>query len=200
MKIYTRGGDTGETSLLAGGRVPKYHLRVETYGTFDELNSWIGYVRAMNADSEVEAALAWLQPRLHLLCSDVAAPYSPPHPPQESAKAEREAGGDQSIRTPRIQPGEDSTLEREIDRMERDLTPLTHFVLPGGGPMGAALHIARTVCRRGERRLAELSATEGMVNPETLRFVNRLSDYLFTLARWANKREGHLETMWVGRG
>jgi cob(I)alamin adenosyltransferase len=185
MKIYTRTGDKGETSLLRGGRVPKYDLRVQTYGTFDELNSWIGFVRAQNSDAGIEAELAALQPRLHLLCSDVAARIETP--PQASE-------------TPRIKAGEDAYLERSIDRMDGELTELQHFILPGGAPGGAALHIARTVCRRGERLLVELNATEGGVNPEALRFVNRLSDYLFTLARWANQRAGKEEHSWVGTG
>jgi cob(I)alamin adenosyltransferase len=105
---------------------------------------------------------------------------------------------DQTTRTLRLQPGEDATLEREIDRMEKDLSPLTHFILPGGGQTGAALHLARTVCRRAERCLTELAASEGQVNPETLRFVNRLGDYLFTLARWANRRGGFEEVIWEG--
>jgi cob(I)alamin adenosyltransferase len=203
MKIYTRGGDEGQTSLLGGERVPKHHLRVEAYGTFDELNSWIGYARAINSDPEVETALAWLQPHLHLLCSDIAAPHSPPYQgggggDQDSKARRSESGVDHSTRTLRIQSGEDTTLEREIDSMERDLTPLTHFILPGGGLVGAALHLARTVCRRGERKLIELATTEGSVNPEAVKFVNRLSDYLFTLARWANKRDGFEETIWEG--
>ena len=182
MKIYTRSGDRGETSLLKGGRVPKYNLRVQAYGTFDELNSWIGYVRALNADPEVEMALARLQPALHRLCSDVAA---------------RLESGDAG-KSPRITAEEIAQLEGEIDRMVKDLKPLEHFVLPGGSPVGAALHIARTVCRRGERHLAELAAAEGGVNEEALKFVNRLSDYLFTLARWANRRSGAEETIWNG--
>ena len=182
MKIYTRTGDKGETSLLQGGRVPKYDLRVQTYGTFDELNSWIGYVRAINEDAEVEGSLALLQPKLHLLCSDVAA---------------RLESGKQAARIPRIEAEETTLLEREIDRMDKDLTPLTHFILPGGCPAAAALHIARTVCRRGERLLTELAANKGGVNPEAAKFVNRLSDYLFTLARWANHRRGIEETAWI---
>jgi len=181
-KIYTRSGDRGLTSLLKGGRVPKYDLRVRAYGTFDELNSWIGYVRAINTDPEVEVALARLQPVLHRLCSDVA------------ARLEFEDSG----KTPRIAPGEDALLEKDIDRMDQDLKPLEHFILPGGSPAGAALHIARTVCRRAERHLAELAAAEGGVNEEALKFVNRLSDYLFTLARWANARSGVEETIWSG--
>lgn len=183
MKIYTRTGDKGETSLLRGGRVPKQHLRVETYGTLDELNSWIGYVRAINSDPEVETALARLQPRIHVLCSDVAAPYD---------------ADPASANVPRIKAQEDADLERWIDRCDKDLKELEHFILPGGTPVGAALHIARTVCRRAERRLAELMNAEGGINPEAVKFVNRLSDYLFTLARWANQRASKTETQWIG--
>jgi cob(I)alamin adenosyltransferase len=190
MKIYTRTGDRGETSLLKGGRVPKYHLRVQTYGTFDELNSWIGYIRAINRDAEVEAVLAALQPKLHILCSDIAARM-------ESGK-EALAASAADDRTPRIPAEAAGELESGIDRWDRDISELHHFILPGGTLAGAALHIARTVCRRGERLLAELDAAEGGVNPAALRFANRLSDYLFTLARWANQRAGCGETPWVG--
>ncbi len=181
MKIYTRRGDKGETSLLRGGRMPKFNLRVQAYGTLDELNSWIGYIRAMNSDPEVEKALAHLQPKLHLLCSDVAARLD----------------ADDPSKTPRIEPGETAALEAEIDQWDQHLRPLEHFILPGGSPVGAALHVARTVCRRGERHLVELSASEGGVSEEVLRFANRLSDYLFTLARWANWRNGVEETIWT---
>lgn len=183
MKIYTRKGDKGLTSLLRGGRVAKHHLRVEAYGTADELNSWIGYARAINSDVEVDKILAALQPRLHILCSDVAAPMA-------------HSGGDDAV--PRIEDGEDELLEAEIDRLQADLPALRHFILPGGSPVGAALHIARTVCRRAERRLTELEQVEGDVNPEALKFINRLSDHLFTLARWVNHRAGGNETQWTG--
>ena len=182
MTIYTRTGDKGKTSLLSGSRVPKYNLRVETYGTLDELNSWIGYVRTLNEDPQVEAALARLQPRIHVLCSDVAAPLDSP-----------EGAG----KGPRIESGEDTGLEKEIDHLTRDLPELTHFILPGGTPVAAALQISRTVCRRAERRLVELNTNEGDVNPSALSYLNRLSDYLFTLARWANWRSGEQEIPWI---
>jgi cob(I)alamin adenosyltransferase len=181
LKIYTKTGDKGQTSLLSGDRVPKYNPRVEAYGTFDELNSWIGYIRSINLDEEVEERLAQLQPRIHVLCSDIASPYK---------DTETDEKG------PRIRDGEEKWLEDEIDNMTADLEPLDHFILPGGSPAGAALHIARTVCRRGERRLVELNETEGEVNPHAIKFVNRLSDYLFTLARWANLRSGNVEERW----
>ncbi|MFH0882638.1 MAG: cob(I)yrinic acid a,c-diamide adenosyltransferase [bacterium] len=184
MKIYTKTGDRGETSLLRGGRVAKHHPRVEAYGTFDELNSWIGYARSITDDSELEAVLERIQNHVHLLCSDVAA---------DSSLSEEGA------KIPRLQQEHVTALEREIDRLDQILPPLTHFILPGGSQPGAALHIARTICRRGERRLTELIETGGAVNEHSLIFVNRLSDLLFTLARWANHRAGKPETPWHGQ-
>lgn len=184
MKVYTRTGDKGETSLLRGGRVPKHHPRVEAYGTMDELNSWIGYVRALNQDPGVEKKLADLQPRLHVLCSDAAAPMT---------KTEEGA------QIPRVPAGWDTALEEDIDAMDNDLPALTNFILPGGTPPGAALHIARTICRRGERALISLQQSEGDVNPEAIKFVNRLADHLFTLARWTNFRAGKEEEGWIGK-
>lgn len=183
MKIYTKTGDEGQTGLLSGDRVPKYSPRVEAYGALDELNSWVGHVRALNLDEEVETALAELQPLIHALCSDIAAPFG-------------DKPDDKNV--PRVDTKKTEWLEGEIDRMNTDLPELTHFILPGGSPPGSALHVARTVCRRAERRLAELNDREGGVNPDAYRFVNRLSDYLFTLARWANKRAGREEEPWKG--
>ncbi|MBZ0264943.1 cob(I)yrinic acid a,c-diamide adenosyltransferase [bacterium] len=182
MKIYTRTGDTGETSLLRGGRVPKHHLRVDAYGTIDELNSWIGYVQSLCDDQAVLTRLQRLQPKLHITASDVAAIY-------------RE--GESSKRVPRISVEDAEALEGEIDEMDEDLPMLTHFILPGGSPAGAALHIARTVCRRAERCITSLADQQGEVNPGAIAYVNRLSDYLFTLARWANHRANIPETAWT---
>jgi len=182
LKIYTKTGDKGQTSLLRGGRVAKHHPRVEAYGTFDELNSLIGVVRTINEDSEVEGILFDLQPRLHRLCSDVAAALSSEEIPGK---------------IPRIREEEVEVLEKLIDRMDEELPQLTHFILPGGCPAGAQLHLARTVCRRGERRLTELIESGEPVNLHALIFVNRLSDMLFTLARWTNHRAGREEIPWV---
>ncbi len=184
MKIYTKTGDRGETSLLRGGRVVKHHPRVEAYGTFDELNSWIGYARSVAADSELESILQRIQQYVHVLCSDVAA---------DPAQSERGA------KLPRLGQQHVDELEREIDRLDESLPPLEHFILPGGSEAGAALHLARTICRRGERRLTELIEAGGAVNEHALMFVNRLSDFLFTLARWANHRQGKPETPWHGQ-
>ncbi len=181
MKIYTKTGDKGQTSLLKGGRVSKSSARVEAYGTLDELNSWVGYVRSINTDAEVEAVLARIQPKIHTLCSDVAAEFD--EEPEQFA-------------IPRMTEEDVLELERDIDRMDEDLEKLTHFILPSGCPAGAALHIARTICRRGERRLVELIDEVGKVNSFAVKFTNRLSDHLFTLARWANHRANHPETPW----
>ncbi len=181
MKIYTRTGDTGETSLFRGGRVAKHNLRVEVYGALDELNSWIGFICSFSSDAEIIESLKRLQSKLHILCSDIAAVF-------EEDKSD--------LNVPRIKMEDVIELEDAIDRMDEDLPQLTHFILPGGSQISAALHVARTICRRGERRLTELIEQEGKVNPVALRYVNRLSDYLFTLARWANLRTGNEEIPW----
>jgi cob(I)alamin adenosyltransferase len=174
LKIYTGSGDRGETSLLEGIRVSKHSLRVEVNGSIDELNSWIGYVRAMDKDKIVEALLSRLQPRLNILCSDIAAPLR-----QGNLSA-----------TPRVLPDWVRELEDAIDRLGKELLAVSRPILPGGSPIGASLHLARTVCRRAELLLVHLQAKEGDLNPEAIRFLNRLSDYLFMLARWANHRAG----------
>ncbi len=184
MKIYTRTGDKGKTSLLRGGRVPKHHPRVEVYGTMDELNSQIGFARSLNEDAAVEEKLEWLQECLHVLCADVAAP---PADTKDGAMI------------PRICAEDVDRLERMIDEMDEDLPQLKNFILPGGNPTGAALHVARTICRRGERRLTEIIELGESINDESLRFVNRLSDTLFTLARWTNFRAGCNEKAWIGK-
>jgi cob(I)alamin adenosyltransferase len=181
-KIYTRTGDQGKTSLLRCTRVPKYNARIEANGMIDELNSWIGYIRSINEDNVVDTMLGRLQPRLNLLCSDVAAPIDKIEP------------GD-SI--PRAQAHWDRELENEMGYMEKDLMVLNHAVLPGGNPTGASLHLARTVCRRAELLLVFLQDEEGNVNPEAIRFINRLSDYLFILSQWSNYRalKGEVDEM-----
>ncbi len=163
--------------MLCIGRVPKYDIRVEAIGTMDELNSWISYIRSINEDAAVEEKLGWLQSRLQTLCSDVAAPI------------ER---NERCSEVPRVPPGWDADLESEIDKMQKDLPMLTTFISTVGSTTSAALHLARTVCRRGERWLVLINDNEGGVNKEAIRFINRLSDYLFTLARWAKSRHGKM--------
>ena len=181
MKIYTKTGDKGMTSLFNGDRVPKINARVEAYGTLDELNSWCGYARSISDDTEIDKSLNTIQKFLHRLCSDLATPVS---------------GDNESNPVPRITDDEVVYLEKEIDRMDEDLKPLTNFILPGGNPAGASLHIMRTVCRRAERRVHEIFETDDRINGSAVRFLNRLSDYLFTLARYANHRAGVSEKIW----
>ena len=174
-RIYTRTGDGGETGLGDGSRVAKTNLRVESYGTVDEANAVLGLAR-LCARGTTDAMLARIQNDLFDLGADLA-----------------EARG-KLDKVPRIGAPQVARLEREIDAIERSLKPLKSFVLPGGTTLAAALHLSRTVVRRAERRLAALAAQEP-VNPEALKYLNRLSDHLFVLARHAN-RKGRADTLW----
>lgn len=176
-KIYTRGGDAGETSLGGGARVAKHDLRVAAYGTVDEANAVIGLARR-HAEGDADAMLKRIQNDLFDLGADLCTP---------SAKAK--AGG-----ALRVSAAQVRRLEEEIDRMNADLRPLTSFILPGGSAASAWLHLARTVVRRGERLISELSARDA-VNPEALKYVNRLSDHLFVLARTLNDK-GAGDVLW----
>ena len=178
MKIYTKTGDAGETGLYGGTRIPKDSLRVEAIGTVDELNASIGYARSQIQDAEIDAALDRVQNELFDLSADLATL-------DEHAKAE-------NLRIPSEMA---HALEREIDRFQSELPPMTHFILPGGGAGGSALHLARTVCRRSERCIVRLATTES-INSEVLQYLNRLSDLLFVLARCVNHRLGEPEPMW----
>jgi cob(I)alamin adenosyltransferase len=181
MKIYTRTGDDGETSLFAGGRVHKDHLRVDAYGTVDELNSTLGVVRSYDLPAQAEAWLTQIQNELFVLGADLATPM--------------EANPAWLVRV----PADAATfLEAAIDEMDTTLDPLKAFILPGGTPPAAMLHVARTVCRRAERVCVALRDREG-VNPHALVYLNRLSDFLFTLARWVNQQAGEPETKWSVR-
>ncbi|MCY3716446.1 MAG: cob(I)yrinic acid a,c-diamide adenosyltransferase [Chloroflexi bacterium] len=178
MKIYTKTGDGGSTALFAGGRVPKHHLRVEAYGTIDELNSLLGVVRAAQASQQTDAWLELVQNQLFHLGADLATPLA--------AKSDW---------VTRISPGEIRWLEASIDQMAEQLPPLRNFVLPGGVPAAAQLQVARAVCRRAERILSALSQSED-IGTDTLAYVNRLSDWLFTVARYENWQAGENETKW----
>jgi cob(I)alamin adenosyltransferase len=178
MKIYTKTGDTGETSLYGGQRVSKDDLRVSTYGTVDECNAVLGVALADIDDAEIAAVVARLQSELFLLGADLATPIS---------------RGDI---VPRITPELTQALETEIDRFEEELPPLRNFILPGGNRGGASLHQARVVCRRAERHLVTL-ANQEEINDEALRYLNRLSDHLFVLARLTNHRVGTPEPVWL---
>jgi cob(I)alamin adenosyltransferase len=180
-KIYTRGGDKGETSLGDGSRVKKHDLRVATYGTVDEANAAIGVARLDCAkDGEVDAMLSRIQNDLFDLGADLCTPIAPD---ETEGKALR------------IVQAQVDRLEREIDAMNRDLAPLTSFVLPGGAAAAAALHVARTIVRRAERDITALAEHEA-INPAALMYANRLSDHLFVLSRHINAKQAG-DVLWV---
>ena len=177
-KIYTRGGDSGETSLGDGVRVPKHALRVEAYGTVDEANAAIGLAR-VHAEDEADSVLARIQNDLFDLGADLCRP-------EEGRKAQGAL---------RVAAAQVARLEAEIDALNAGLAPLESFVLPGGTPAAAHLHLARTVTRRAER-LAVALAAEEPVNPEAVKYLNRLSDLLFVLSRHCNER-GARDVLWT---
>ncbi|SLM49715.1 Cob(I)yrinic acid a,c-diamide adenosyltransferase [Nitrospira japonica] len=185
-KVYTRTGDAGQTRLAGGQQVWKDSLRVEAYGTVDELNASVGLVRAMNDESsgatdsarQLEEDLRWIQNKLFDLGSILAT-----------------APGQSFKNMPTITAPDVVRLERMIDRCQKDLAPLKEFILPGGGKVSATLHQARTICRRAERIGVRL-AKEEAVDPQMNKFLNRLSDALFVLARWAAKQRGEPEFLW----
>ena len=185
-KVYTRTGDAGQTRLAGGQQVWKDSLRVEAYGTVDELNASIGLVRAMNADSiaassasaQLEADLRWVQNKLFDVGSILAT-----------------APGQTFKNMPTVTAKDVTKLERMIDRCQKDLAPLKEFILPGGGKISATLHQARTICRRAERICIRLTREES-VEAELNKYLNRLSDALFVLARWVAKTQGEPEFLW----
>lgn len=181
-KIYTKTGDKGETSLLGGTRVPKYHERIEAYGTLDELNSFIGLICDECTDAQTRRILFEIQDRIFtaesLLASD------PDNPPKR--------------KLPQLFEDDVVLLEREIDRMNEVLPELTSFVLPGGHRLSSMTHVARCVCRRAERIIIKLSA-QHPVEDVVIRYLNRLSDYLFVLSRKFVYDHGGKETLWKAR-
>lgn len=179
MKIYTKAGDAGQTSLFGGGTVDKDDPRVETYGEVDELSAAIALARALGADPEVERQLVRVQDELLCLGADLATP------PGSKARSA----------VPTVEAAWVEDLERAIDTWQKELPALTEFVLPGPGRSAAALHLARTVCRRAERRAVALHR-HAAVGPLVLVYLNRLSDFLFVAARLQAKREGAAETIW----
>ena len=179
MKLYTRTGDTGETALVGGSRVSKADPRVDAYGDVDELNAVVGLVRASGVDAEIGDLLGRVQRDLFALGAQLADPSR--RLPEPLAKA---ALGASDV----------ERLEKWIDQYDAEVPPLRHFILAGGSSAGAALHMARAVCRRAERRMVVLGA--GAVDPQLLIYVNRLSDLLFALARAVNHRAGVTETEW----
>lgn len=180
MKIYTRTGDAGETGLFDGTRVPKDATRVDAYGAVDELNAALGAAAAFLEDAEITALLREIQRDLFAVGARLADP-----------RLGREGRSDRD----RFGPDRVTRLEEAIDRLEAELPPLRRFILPGGSRPGALLHLARTVCRRAERRIVTL-ARETEIPPAVITYMNRLSDLLFVLARAANRRAGAHEVPW----
>ncbi|MBI5246690.1 MAG: cob(I)yrinic acid a,c-diamide adenosyltransferase [Elusimicrobia bacterium] len=180
MKIYTRTGDKGETGLFGGTRVSKSHARVEAYGDVDELNCAIGVARAAltHGHAGLDAALARVQDECFVVGAMLATPEG-------------------KLKGMTLPKGAIKRLEDEIDEWDRDLEPLKQFILPGGAAAGSHLHLARAVCRRAERRAVALSAQD-TVPKDVIVYLNRLSDWLFTTARWSNLRSNRAETKWAG--
>lgn len=177
--VYTRTGDLGTTALVGGTRVKKNHIRVEAYGDVDELNSQIGRLEAMGSlDAETRAFLVWIQHKLFDLGSYLATDSN-------GEMVEANGFGQETI----------SKLEHEIDKLDNDLPPLKAFILPGGSPAAAFANISRAVCRRAERKIVTLSDNI-WVDPNVIRFINRLSDYLFVLGRSLNFSAGVEEKAW----
>ena len=180
-RIYTRTGDAGDTRLSTGETVKKYDLRVEAYGGVDETNATVGLVR-LHADGDLDAMLERIQNELFDLGADLATPDRP--------------GRDLGWTPLRIVDSQVDRLEQEIDQLNDQLSPLTSFVLPAGTPAATYLHLARTVCRRAERTAVQLAGVDGeTVSPAALKYLNRLSDLLFVMARYANAR-GVGDVLW----
>lgn len=181
MKIYTKTGDKGTTALFGGKRVSKADLRIETYGTIDELNSWIGMVRDLEVNQKRKDVLVEIQDRLFTVGSILAT-----------------EPGNTKVKIPSLSEADILFLEKEIDAMDAELPPMRFFVLPGGHTAISHCHVARTVCRRSERLIIALHAQE-TVPDEVIKYINRLSDYLFVLARMVAHELGAEETPWKPR-
>ena len=193
-KIYTRGGDRGRTSLGDGSRVAKHDLRVEAYGTVDEANAALGLAR-LYAEGEAEAMLARIQHDLFDLGADLCRPEAEPEAATAKKKGAAEAANAATKPAPlRMVEAQVTRLEREIDQMNAALQPLESFVLPGGRAAAAYLHLARTTARRAERLMTAL-AEKNPINPVAIKYINRLSDHLFVLARYLNDR-GKADILW----
>jgi cob(I)alamin adenosyltransferase len=181
MKIYTRTGDDGSTGLLGAGRVLKSSPRVEAYGSVDELNATLGVVRALDAERWIDASLANIQARLFQVGAELAT--------TDPGMLER---------VERVSDDDVAEIEAWIDQLELQLAPLKSFILPDGTLLATQLHLARTVCRRAERRVVALGGDEA-VSPVVVRYLNRLADLLFVQARFCNARGGRVDTAWRGR-
>jgi cob(I)alamin adenosyltransferase len=182
FKIYTRTGDKGQTSLIGGTRVPKFHPRIEAYGTIDELNSYIGLIRDQEIDQHFRDVLLEIQDRLFTAESIIAL----------------DPGASVTVKLPALEESDITFLEQEIDRMNEVLPELKSFILPGGHPTVSYCHIARCICRRAERHTIRLAQSQP-VEEKVIKYLNRLSDFLFVLARRLGKDLGAIETPWKAR-
>lgn len=186
MKIYTKTGDKGTTALFGGTRVPKHHIRIDSYGTVDELNSYIGLIRDQEIKQEYKDILIIIQDRLFTVGAILAT-----DPEKATLK-----NGKERLNIPKISDEDITLLEREMDAMNTDLPQMTHFVLPGGHQTVSFCHIARCVCRRAERLASALNELEPFL-PEALMYLNRLSDYIFVLARKLSSDLQADEVKWI---
>jgi len=183
LKIYTKTGDAGKTSLIGGTKVSKSHLRIETYGTTDELNSYIGLVSDLLTDEHSKVTLKEIQDRLFTIGSSLACdPHKEP-----------------LMKIPDLKEADVELLEREMDKMNETLAPMKFFILPGGHPAVSTTHVARCVCRRAERLCVNMQEHEFFVDPLVIKYINRLSDYLFVLSRYSGHLLGVEEVAWRPR-
>lgn len=183
MKIYTKKGDAGKTSLIGGTRVLKSDLRIEAYGTVDELNSYIGLVSDYCDDDEAKTVLKEIQDRLFTIGSELAC----------------DPNKDVKLPIPDLHESDVELLEKEMDKMDKELPRMKNFILPGGLPAVSFMHVARCVCRRAERCCVGLEENSGNVNPLIIKYINRLSDYLFMLARYTGMKHNAPEIIWKAR-
>jgi cob(I)alamin adenosyltransferase len=184
QKIYTKTGDKGKTSLIGGTKILKSDLRIETYGTIDELNSWIGFVSDAINDFSANHILKEIQDRLFTIGSSLACD------PEKETK----------LKIPDLHESDVNLLEKEIDTMNEILPEMKHFILPGGHSSASITHIARSVCRRTERCCVNLATHNGHVEPLIIKYLNRLSDYLFVLARYVSHLHNVPEMVWNPKG
>jgi len=186
MKIYTKTGDKGTTALFGGTRVSKHHIRIDSYGTIDELNAWLGLIRDQKIDKHSKELLTVIQDKLFTLGAILAT-----DPEKAFLKS-----GKERLNIPKINASDIELLEKEMDAMNQSLPPMTHFILPGGHTTVSYCHIARTVCRRAERMTTQLYEKEPF-EENVLSYINRLSDYLFVLARKLSKDLKADEIKWI---
>ncbi len=183
FRIYTKTGDDGTTSLIGGTKVPKNDIRIETYGTVDELNSWVGHINDQLGDDEFRPELKEIQDRLFTIGSALA------------TDGEKEP----KMKLPDLHQSDIEQLEKRMDEMTAALPPMKSFILPGGHPVVSAIHIVRCICRRAERLAVAMQQADLFVDEKLIKYLNRLSDYLFTLARYVAQKLGAEEIPWKPR-